>query len=213
MGSLKGRIFDLLKGVALQEATVRAVDAPDPDLRVITLDVTDRGRYTPGCKLQVLLPDRSVRTYTPAGWGEHTRLVAHRHDPQTPAGRWLDGLAIGDAVRFAGPQRALQLPEGAITLLGDATSIATAAAYAYDRPGQVDARFLMPQTPRATLDAVGLADARVEEPLDALLEGVNGVVGVTGSGAFVKQARAVLRERGAQVKVKAYWIAGRTGLD
>lgn len=213
MASMKGRILDLLGGAMLQTVTVDAIEAPDPAFRIVTLTGLADARYTPGCKVQVLLPDRSVRTYTPVGWGATTRLVVHRHDPQSPAGRWIDGLAVGDPVRFTPPRKALTLPDGPVALLGDATSIATAAAYTLAAPGTVTARFWMSEDPRATLDALGLSAATVHAEVAGITTDLSGVVGVTGSGAFVKQARAQLRAQGATVRVKAYWIAGRTGLD
>lgn len=211
MSKAKGHVLNLLGGLVLSSARVHAIDAPEPAFRVLTLDLDGAKAAQPGDKIQILLPDRSVRTYTPIGWGDQTRVVVYRHDPQTPAGRWIDALQVGDTLRFVGPQRSLRLAEGPVTLLGDETSIGVAASYALARPGQVTARFELGVEAANTLASVGLADAVTD---GKLTEGVTGTVGITGGGALIQRARAELRTAGVKdIRVKAYWVAGKSGLD
>ncbi|MEN0068642.1 MAG: hypothetical protein AAGA48_41375 [Myxococcota bacterium] len=222
MASTKGRVLNLLGSWVLSEAEVLSVE-PVGD-RFVHLDVQgpDAAPYAPGTKIQIVLPSRDVRTYTPIGWNSgRFQLLAFRHAGQTPAMRWLDTVRAGERLRFVGPQRSLSLPEGPITFIGDETAIAVAAAY---RKARADFKVLFEVEDglevQPTLNRVGLEDAQVvsrgdrTDPvlLDAVAPGAQ--VGMAGGGAMVQRVRAALRERGVTAfKVKTYWLQGRAGLD
>lgn len=115
-----------LGGLLLQDATVQAVrdvagsfrgvELAGPGLRGVT--------FTPGDKLQMLLPSRDLRTFTPLRWDSEagTTELFVVHHTESPAGRWIRALAVGDTRRFVGPQRSIRLPEtGPVLLFGDET--------------------------------------------------------------------------------------------
>jgi NADPH-dependent ferric siderophore reductase len=211
----KGMILRWLGAVALREATVTAITSPAPRyLRVRLRGAVPRGE--PGDKVQVLLPGDDVRTYTPFAWSDEGEargfsLLVFLHG-DTPATRWARALQVGDVVRFVGPQRALRLPDGPLLIVGDETSLAVAASYAETRPGQVEA-VLEGDVPDAVLSDLGIQATVCAPGASAARVGDHrGAVGVTGSAALIQRTRAALAGRG-EVRVKAHWIAGRTGID
>lgn len=220
MSSPKGRILRMLGGVVLREGEVVAVDAPAPRFRRLRLRVAPAA-WEPGDKVQCLLPTDDVRTYTPIGWGAETELLAFLHGA-TPAAAWARAARPGDRLRFVGPQRSLSLPEGAVGLVGDETSLAIAAAWSRARPGGVRVA-LAAQDPvevREVAAALGLAGVEVVaraapdvgERLAAAVAGAP-TVGITGEARLVVAARAALRALGVEARVKTYWAPGKVGLD
>lgn len=215
MASTKGRVLQWLGGWVLAEGRVEAVR--EVDRNFLVLRVRAPLAAGPGDKIQVLLPEQDVRTYTPIPEDEpdvFSLVVLRRGD--TPAGRWAASVAVGDTLRFVGPQRSLSLPDGPVGLIGDATSVAVAAAYARRRP--TVAAFVTDVDLTGVLAAVGLAGSPVFSGLNAVERAVEAVtgpsaIGVTGGGELVQQARTALRARGVNPRVKAYWVAGRPGLD
>ena len=229
--STKGRLIRLLGGLLLREATLLSVEPLGAQLRLLHLAAPALigVRWEPGDKVQVLLPDDHMRTYTPLRWSPDgsTELLVYLQG-SSPASRWARRLSAGQPIRFVGPQRSLRLPPGPACLLGDETSLAVAASYSLDRPGQVQTILELSDELDATaaLGAVGLSGAHiVRRPASsprgvalaaalATLPTPSGSIGITGSGALIQQARAALRARGTQdMKVKAYWVEGRAGLD
>lgn len=226
--SRKSRLLSLLGGLVLQERVVRAVRVPSSSFRIVDLAPPPSGEraWGPGDKVQVLLDDEDeVRTYTPVASGADgsMSLVAFVHG-DTPASRWAQRVTAGQRVRFMAPARSLSMPPGPITLIGDETSLAVAAAYARARPGEVRALFEVGDG-AATADTVselGLADVTIATRtgdghgaalLDAIGD-VRGSVGLTGGGALIQRVRDGLRDGGVRdIKAKAYWIEGRRGID
>lgn len=219
MASGKGRILRWLGDVALRRATVTARRTLDG--RFVLLDLRgDAPRGEPGDKVQVLLPGDDVRTYTPFEWTNSagaqgfSLLVRLRDD--SPATRWARSVAVGDVVRFVGPQRGLRMPEGPLVLVGDETSLAVAASYAASRQVPVWPVLVRDGDPApvkevlAELELFGtiLCDTAGLRSAVAMREGT---VGVTGSAALIEAARGSLPDR--TVRVKAHWIAGRAGID
>lgn len=211
----KGKILRWLGAVALREATVTALTRPAPRyVRVRLRGAVPKG--APGDKMQLLLPGDDVRTYTPFAWRDEGdargfSLLVFLHG-DTPATRWAQALRVGDTARFIGPQRALELPEGPLLLVGDETSLAVAASYAEARPGQVEA-VLEGDVPAAVLADLGIR-ATVCGPGEAAaaLPARPGALGITGSADLIQRIRAVSSGRDG-VRVKAHWIAGRAGID
>ena len=223
MASAKGRLLDMFGRWALQEGRITAVEALGERFVHLTVQADPGARYSPGDKIQILLPDMAVRTFTPVGWdGGRTELLAFRHSAETPAGRWLAEVSAGDTLRFLGPQRSLTLPDGPATLIGDETALAVAAAYRRARPGQITPVFEIDPAVDAgpALRRMGLDDARVvprgaktsPELLAAVASGAP--VGLAGGGPMVQRIRDELRAQGrGPFKLKTYWLPGRAGLD
>jgi hypothetical protein len=146
----------------------------------------------------------------------------------TLAGRARAGseIAVGSEVRFAGPQRSLDLPKGPVVIVGDETSVGVAASYAVEREGQVHAilQGSSPEALRAAAESVGLRPTHVTARGDmhGLVEAIVAVhatsphatVGLTGGSELIIAVRDALRARGIrQLKTKAYWSPGKAGLD
>lgn len=195
MSSPKGRIFRLLGGAFLHAARVTATRI-DGGFAWIDLASDALRAAKPGDKVQLLLPGDDVRTYTPVPDGRNTRLLVHLHG-DTPGPRWARSVQVGDVLRFKGPDRSLTLPDGPAVIVGDATSIAVALAY------------------RATawIEGVDFEGMHRLENLDAIDLPAGAAVGVTGGAPLVQRARAALRRRGVEPRVKTYWAPGRVGLD
>jgi NADPH-dependent ferric siderophore reductase len=178
----------------------------------------------PGSKVQLLLPSDDVRTYSPLqapegmillGW---TRTVG-------PGASWLVTASEGDEVPYLGPKRSLDLPSGPVVLVGDETSVAMAASYQVERPGQVRAII---QSSSSSIDAAseslgltavdvvapGDTNATVDRVLAALRVWPQATVALTGGSDLVVSVREILRMGGVSgIKTKAYWIRGKQGLD
>lgn len=206
MSSAKGQLLRWLGDFVLNESTVRAVELREP---FATIELDPIVGVEPGDKIQVLLPSNDVRTYTPIA-GSVTTLVAHLH-ADTPGPRWARAVRVGDRVRFKGPDRCVRLPEGRVTIVGDATSIATALAFAAARPGAVTA-LIEGSAPfeglRSFVGEPSHTHAAIAEAIDP-----SSAVVLTGGSALVQGVRAQLRKRSIDAKTKAYWAPGRVGLD
>lgn len=228
MASTKGRLLDLLGGVVLSEAAVLAVEPVSTAFRLLRLRVDPKLAFQPGDKVQIVLPSRDVRTYTPTRWtaaGE-CELLVYLHSMDTPGTSWVRGLNTGGSLRFVGPQRSLSLPSGPVVVVGDETSIAVGVAYALARPGQV--RLVLEVAPtmdgqvRAAAAALGLTaltvfhrgEAGQVAMLNEIAAAAPTAIGITGGGGLVQRVRDGLQRRGISgVKLKTYWVEGRTGLD
>lgn len=225
----KSRLLSLLGGFLLSEREVRAVRSLTSSFRLIELAPSSSGKSEgrPGDKVQVLLDGQDeVRTYTPIAWGSDgsMALLAFVHG-DTPASRWAKAIEAGQRLRFLPPQRSLSMDDGAITLIGDETSLAVAAAYARSRPGRVRSLIEIEESTDISdvANQIGLIDATIVKRAKstprggALLEvigDVRGPVGLTGGGELIQSVRTRLRDHGARdIKSKAYWIEGRRGID
>ena len=110
--------------------------------------------------------------------------------------------------------------------MGTPSATAVAAAFANERPGQV---YAVIQS-EAAEDVLAAAGSVGLEPIEVASRGdtgatvaivqerlrvwPNAVVAVTGGSELVVAVRAALRSEGVKnIKTKAYWIPGKTGLD
>lgn len=215
MASPKGRILSLLGGLVLREHPISSVTTLSPRFRLIRLGPPDP-RPGPGDKLQLLLPGDDVRTYTPFVDGDRVALLAWLHG-RGPGSRWAATVAPGGNLRFVGPQRSLNLPDGPVTLVGDETSLGVALAYQRSRSGVTA---LIETEAPDEVAAVGVAlggrfttFARGDHAAIASAARAAGrPVGLTGGGALVTGVRRAL-DGAVTVKPKAYWVEGRAGLD
>lgn len=223
MPSAKGRIVRLFAGVALERATVEAVQGIG-DFRRLQLRWEGKP-FAAGAKVQLLLPSDDMRTYTPIPAPRGVTLLAWTHG-NGPGTRWLTNVRANDAIRFMGPQRSLELDLGPVVLVGDETSVAVAAALSLARPGQVRAVIQSDATSEVSEAAasVGLQAVQVVPRGDtgATIDAVDAsrsslpsaVVAVTGGSQLVIAVRDALRHAGVpRIKTKTYWIPGKTGLD
>jgi len=225
MSSVKGKMLRFGSALLSRASVVACADA-GAGFRRITL----RGkapRPAPGTKLQVLLPTDDVRTYSPIASREDGEIVllGWKH-AGGPGARWVAEVAVGSEVHFAGPQRSLDLPKGPVVIVGDETSVGIAASYAAERPGQVQAilQGLWPEELRTAAESVGLRPMHVaaRDDIGGLVEAIvaarasspQATLGLTGGSELIVSVREALRARGIRnIKTKAYWIPGKTGLD
>jgi NADPH-dependent ferric siderophore reductase len=234
MASGKGILLGALGGLLLRDATVRAlrdvassfrgVELVGPGLRGAT--------FHPGDKLQVLLPSRDVRTFTPLRWDAEagaTELLVYHH-AASPAGEWIRGLAVGDPCRFVGPQRSIRLPEaGPVVLFGDETSAAVARAFAangralacvFETSAEDDLRIALGAEVSRAILVRRRAD---EEHLPELVEQLQAELArqpgaslvLTGRAQAIQKVRAELKARALPRPIanKAYWSLGKAGPD
>lgn len=229
MASAKGRLLGALGGLVLTEGAVASVEAIGGFRAIRIAGPGLRGaRWRPGDKVQVLLPSRDVRTFTPIGWDAAagaTELLVQVGDPASPAGRWASGLRAGDPIRFVGPQRSLAVPAaGAIVLYGDETSLGLARALVAAR-GAADVALVLELGPEAaaSLPALGLpgavaiargaaADA-AREIADALARSPGAALLMTGNARAIQAVRAALPSGVRARATRAYWAPGKVGLD
>jgi NADPH-dependent ferric siderophore reductase len=223
MSSAKGKLVRLLGGVLLRNGTIVEATHVGGFRRVVLR--ADGPTPAAGMKLQMLLPSDDMRTYTPVASPEGIVLLGWTQ-ARGPGARWMVDATEGDQVRFIGPQRSLELPPGPVILVGDETSVAVAASFAVQRPGQVQAVFQV-----GSISEVHVAAESVGvEPLDVLRRGAtdrtieavaaahtatpDATIALTGGSELVLAVRRGLRERGVrQLKTKTYWVPGKHGLD
>jgi ferric-chelate reductase (NADPH) len=234
MASGKGILLGALGGLLLRDATVRAVrdiagcfrgvELAGPGLRGVT--------FHPGDKIQVLLPSREVRTFTPMRWDVAagvTELLVYHHTA-SPAGQWIRALTVGEACRFVGPQRSIHLPDtGPVVLFGDETSAAVARAFAasgraiagvLETGAEDDLRTALgPDGEGATLVPRRADDAHLAQVIDALQAALARLPGarlvLTGRAQAIQGVRAAVKARSLPrpAATKAYWSLGKAGLD
>lgn len=213
----------LLGGALLKRATIASAEELGGFRRLLLRGELPAPRA--GTKLQLLLPGDEMRTYSPIATPDGIALLGWMH-AGGPGARWMTEVKPGEVLRFVGPQRSLELAPGPVLLVGDETSVAVAAAFAAERPGQAHAVLQVGSVDdvRAAADAMGLREATVvprggpdrvvEAVLAARATSPNAAIAVTGGSELVVAVRAGLRARGVRdLKTKTYWIPGRSGLD
>ena len=235
MASGKGVLLGALGGLLLRDATVRAVHDIAGSFRGVELTGPGlRGvAFHPGDKLQVLLPSRDVRTFTPLRWDAGagaTELLVYHHTA-SPAGQWIRTLAAGDPCRFVGPQRSIRLPDtGPVVLFGDETSAAVARAFAatggralvcvFETTAGDDLRIALGrEVGSATLVPRRADESHLIDVVDQLQAELTRLPGaslvLTGRAQAIQGVRAGLRARALPrpAGTRAYWSLGKTGLD
>jgi NAD(P)H-flavin reductase len=155
MSSAKGKILRFRSGVVLRRGTVIAARDIGGFQRLVVR--CERLHVADGQTVQNLLPSDDTRTYTPIPSPGGMVLLGWKA-AGGPGSHWLSNARPGDELAFVAPQRSLELDAGPVVLVGDETSVAVAAAFATERPGQThavihaDAAFDV----RAAADSVGL---------------------------------------------------------
>lgn len=224
-----GRFESALQKWFTRSAQVLAVEPIGDSFRLVTLGggALRNVAWTPGDKLQVQFGGWVQRTYTPIDWDAtngRTRILVYLHG-DAPGTRWARTLRAGDPCVFFGPRRSVRLAPGAspVVLFGDETSLGLAAALSR----QATLHMLCEVTARADVLAV-IAHLGLEHvQLAARGEGAAGMAALlqadpmadivlTGQASAIQQVTRRLREQGlasGQRHSKAYWAAGKTGLD
>lgn len=192
--------------------------------------------WAAGQKVQVSMGSGlSARTYTPMSWdadGGRIRILTFAHG-DGPGSRWASGLREGDACQFFGPRRSLDLSGLAspVVLFGDETSFGLAAAFRDSSQGYGAIHVFEASDvaeSRQVAEAIGLGQATWIERIadDAHLVAAEAEVVslaatamhvvLTGKASSIQRVSRALKAVGvaaSRVKTKAYWAAGKTGLD
>lgn len=244
MASGKGFFINALGGLVLRQGQVRRVRDVSPHFRWLSVqgDGLRTLDWTPGDKVQVLLPSLDVRTYTPMAWDRSagsTEFLLFRNQPTTekaesehPGTRFISTVREGDSYRFVGPQRSLAVAEDTpAVLFGDETSFAVALALRSTAKKPLAFVFEVGARSECTdvLTALGLKDAVcVERTADDshltevnarlqsfLVERDGGKLMMTGRAQAIQSLQAQRRSTGQlrPYKTKAYWSIGKAGLD
>ena len=222
----------------MKHATVAACETIADRFRLITLEgpALKACAWMPGHKIQIAMGSAFVaRTYTPIEWDAVagcTRILGYAHG-DGPGSAWVRSLKSGDECDIFGPRRSLDVSgvAGPLAILGDETSIGLAhALLRQDRTRAVECRFEVEdvEASRRVEAHLGLDDAvlfgrtegdahleEMEATLPALVAADAAFV-LTGKAATIQRLRQSLKRQGAPTKrivTKAYWAAGKTGLD
>jgi NADPH-dependent ferric siderophore reductase len=236
MTGLAERLADLAGGAMLDSAHVTACGRLSPEFVRLELSAGAfrKATWVPGAKLQ-LRPRRgslSLRTYTPVSWDAArgvTELIAYTHGTG-PAAQWFERVTEGGTCEVFGPRRSIDLREatGPVLFVGDESSVALACALrtvssdvalvfeARDPAGLTDVLARLGFTERVTV--VARSADRAELLRRARLDAGPApyTLVVTGDAATVHAVRRDVRDwerKPRQIKGKAYWAEGRTGLD
>ncbi len=240
MTSTKGMLLSAFGKLVLRDARVTAVRELGDRVREIVLEGSALRdlEWVPGDKIQVLLPSRDVRTYTPTSWDPSrgvTELIVFAHG-DSPGARWSQRIAVGDSCRFVGPQRSLRRRAGQpAVLFGDETSFGLAAALARSTPdAKLACVFEVGSTASArhVIEAIGIEQRGpitvVErKDRDAHLAEVSSEIGrltrehadaqllLSGRAQSIQALQPQLRARGVHARSsnKPYWSVGKVGLD
>jgi ferric-chelate reductase (NADPH) len=199
---------------------VRVIVLADPGLRSVS--------WTPGDKIQLLLPSRDVRTYTPSRWANgELEIVAFDHG-DAPGSTWSRRAKVGDELRFVGPQKSLRRSARPTVLFGDETSYGLAIAFAAASSEPLKSIFEVGSDAQAGVVAeLGItatcftriaSDRHVDAIAIALVDAMRAPrseLVMSGRAQSIQVVRERLRARGVTSKPanKAYWSVGKVGLD
>ena len=236
MTGLAERLADLAGGAMLTDARVtghRRLSSGFVRLE-LSAEAFRKATWVPGAKLQ-LRPrpgSLSMRTYTPASFDVArgvTELIAFTHGTG-PAAQWFEQVTDGQTCQVFGPRRSIDLraATGPVLFVGDESSVALACALrtvtddvvcvfeARDPAGLTDVLAQMRLTERVTVVAKSAGRGDLLRRARQDTRPVPYTLVVTGDAATVHAVRRDSRgwaRKPSQVKGKAYWAEGRTGLD
>lgn len=219
-------------------SVVTAIENLSPHFRLVELEgeALKDHVWAAGQKTQVQLGGFVSRTYTPMMWDNTkgaTRFLAYVHG-DGPASRWVNALKLGDNVLMFGPRGSLDLSsvEKPLVLFGDETSFGLAHSVAACGVGNTAFLFEVASAveSEAVLATLGIAnavlverkadDAHMDEVERAFMRAVDTrkpkQFVLTGKSLSIQRLSKAAKARGftsAQIKAKAYWAPGKTGLD
>jgi ferric-chelate reductase (NADPH) len=222
--SITERLADAAGQALLSPATVSSVERLSARFVRVGITVSGKGSFAPGTKVQ-LRPragTMKLRTYTPISWAAgETSVVAYSHG-DGPASEFFASVAVGDPCPLMGPRKSIELAStgSRVIVVGDETSVGLACAFG---PLGRSVSFLFEGSSElpSVLDGLGLGDRVLPRP--ELLTEARALAGdtpydvvVTGDATLVHAVRRAVREwpnPPRRVLGKAYWAAGRSGLD
>ncbi len=221
---MKGKLARMLGGALLTPGRVVSAESVGEGFRKVRLS-TELAAPQAGTKIQLLLPSDDMRTYSPIA-SEGDIVLLGFTQPGGPGAQWMREVQPGESVRFFRPQTSLSLRRGPAIVVGDETSVAVAAAFSAERPGQVQAVLATKSVEdvQVAAAAVGLrpfavleranVEGLVEAVLTAQQAAPQSALALTGGSELIIAVRAALRERGVRdLQTKSYWVPGRRGLD
>lgn len=193
--------------------------------------------WAAGDKVQIKFPGGLLtRTYTPIQWDKtlgSTRFLGFCHGHGIGS-EWVRSVVPGDQRHLMGPRSSLNMSDlglGAL-LFGDETSFALAAALQGTEHSGNRHRFIFEvndeEEARSVLNQIGLANALTIErrPDDSHYEALSRTIltACEGSSTYVLSGKAqsiqlvsrTLKGAGIQtrqLRTKAYWAPGKSGLD
>tara|TARA_R110001606_G_scaffold334310_2_gene482195 strand:+ start:9127 stop:9873 length:747 start_codon:yes stop_codon:yes gene_type:complete len=233
-----GRLSRSLLRLLMKPATVTASERLSDRFRMITLEgeALKGAAWTPGDKVQIAMGSAFVaRTYKPIEWDAHTgrtRIIAYDHG-DGPGATWVRETGPGDECHIFGPRASLDPRPltGSLALFGDETTMGLASALRGLEPTRrVFCYFELVEGEEgaAVLTRLGLESAarfvrrqderhldEMEATLPALVAGGASVL-LTGRAGAVQRWRQALKRHAlppGRLLSKAYWAAGKTGLD
>lgn len=233
MPTLSERLVDFAGSAFLHTADVTVAEPCAPGFIRVELraDAFRGADWVPGAKVQIRTQRGTLklRTYTPIRWdGDTTEFIACTH-ADGPAAAWFRNVAAGVSCDVLGPRKSMDLRGlKRVVFVGDESSIALAIALS-GVTSRVKHIFEAsdPRAVSAMLTSRGLAQSSIvvartagsqpllaharaavpNEPFDLV---------VTGNARTVHQVRRDARNwprLPGEIKGKAYWAEGRTGLD
>ena len=233
MPTLSERLADFAGSAFLHAAEVTVAEPCAPGFIRVELraDAFRDAAWVPGAKVQIRTRRGTLqlRTYTPTRWdGGTTELIAYTHG-DGPATEWFRDVAAGASCDVFGPRKSIDLRGlDRAVFVGDESSIALAVAlngvtsrvdhvFEASDPAAVTAMLASRGLARSSVVVAKTAGSRLlldharaaapDEPFDLV---------VTGNAKTVHEVRRDTRtwpRRPGEVKGKAYWAEGRTGLD
>lgn len=234
-----GRIGRAFLKMFMKQASVVQAERLTDDVRLITLEspAFRELQWLPGQKLQIAMGSALVaRTYTPIDWDAaagRTRIVACVRG-SGPGSAWIDSAKPGTECDVFGPRASLDLNRvtGPCVVLGDETSVGLGYALGRRFDGRNGVACLLEVTcesgVRVVLDRLDLGDVELfsrragdahlqdmERRLSAVAANDATFI-LTGRAASIQRLRRALKGLGvpaSRIIAKAYWEAGKTGLD
>ena len=193
--------------------------------RFVRIDVAGQelvgAPFEPGDKVQLYFAGIGMRTYTPVTWeaSGRTWFLGFAHG-EGPGSRWVREVKAGDEVAIFGPRRSIDVSSnhGPLVVVGDETSLAVTVALTRARVDRHVTAVLeagAPEELRRVAKKLELghvvvtARGQLEEALRAQLA-LGATPVFTGNAATIQTLKRNLKASG---KTKAYWAAGKSGLD
>lgn len=235
-----GRIEGALTRLFMKVAAVAEIRELDERFRLVTFrgDSLRGVPWTPGQKVQVALGGWSYRTYTPLSWDTvqgSTQLLLFLHG-EAPGAIWGRTLKVGDACTIFGPRDSLDLYtlDRPALLFGDETSFGLAYSMRSTPQGAGDVRMVFEVTSKTIAEKIlghlGITGADLVErtPGDSHRSELERIVAdhvqnrsikhcvLSGEATSIQRLSKRLRSLGLssrQIRTKAYWAPGKTGLD
>ncbi|WEK48411.1 MAG: siderophore-interacting protein [Candidatus Andeanibacterium colombiense] len=233
-----GRLSKALMRLWMKPATIVANEQLADRFHLITMEgpaLADVA-WLPGQKVQIAMGSAFVtRTYTPIEWNSsagRTCILGYAHG-DGPGSAWVRSVAPGDKCDIFGPRASLDLSRlpDSLAIVGDETSMGLAyAATQQDPLRPVSACLEVEDVERVgrVLEQLGLRhvtliarrsdDAHIAAMKEVLCDAAANrasfvLSGKAGTIQELRQSLRLLSIPATHLITKAYWAAGKTGLD